>query len=135
MREYCHRLDPTRPMSVASSGGPAVLIPADVAGYNYLLQNPIDRYRQEYPIRKGLGSEETTGCGTRSIYFTDSVKGHMAALNRTPDEKDGTVNRIERGWKFYDERPWLCGLFYWTGLARNSASWTIAASRKTKLIT
>ena len=115
MREYCHRLDPTRPMSVASSGGPAVLIPADVAGYNYLLQNPIDRYRQEYPLRKGLGSEETTGCGTRGIYFTDSVKGHMAALNRTPDEKDGTVNRIERGWKFYDERPWLCGLFYWTG--------------------
>lgn len=25
-------------------------------------------------------------------------------------------NVIERGWKFYDERPWLGGLFYWTGL-------------------
>jgi beta-galactosidase len=22
---------------------------------------------------------------------------------------------IETGWKFYDERPWLAGLFYWTG--------------------
>ena len=115
MREYCHRIDPTRPMTVASSGGPTVLVPADVAGYNYLLQNPIDKYRTEYPQRIGLGSEETTGCGTRGVYFTDAAKGHMAALNRTPDEKDGTVNRIERGWKFYDERPWLCGLFYWTG--------------------
>ena len=102
-------------MTVASSGGPTVLVPADVAGYNYLLQNPIDKYRTEYPQRIGLGSEETTGCGTRGVYFTDAAKGHMAALNRTPDEKDGTVNRIERGWKFYDERPWLCGLFYWTG--------------------
>ena len=51
----------------------------------------------------------------REKLLTDAAKGHMAALNRTPDEKDGTVNRIERGWKFYDERPWLCGLFYWTG--------------------
>lgn len=22
---------------------------------------------------------------------------------------------IERGWKFYDERPYLGGIFYWTG--------------------
>lgn len=26
-------------MTVASSSGPAILIPADVAGYNYILQN------------------------------------------------------------------------------------------------
>ena len=33
MREYCHRLDPTRPMTVASSSGPNILVTADVAGY------------------------------------------------------------------------------------------------------
>ena len=27
----------------------------------------------------------------------------------------GVFNDIERSWKFYDERPYLCGLFYWTG--------------------
>ena len=43
MREYCHRFDPTRLMTVASSSGPAILIPADVAGYNYILQNAVVR--------------------------------------------------------------------------------------------
>ena len=115
MREYCHRIDPSRLITVASSGGPAVLIPADVAGYNYLLQNPIDKYRKEYPKRMGIGTEEISGCGTRGVYYDNVKEGHIASLNRTPDEKDGTLNRIGRGWKFYDERPWLGGLFYWIG--------------------
>ena len=77
MREYCHRFDPTRLMTVASSSGPAILIPADVAGYNYILQNPVEQHRKDYPGRRALGSEETTGCGTRGIYFDAHDKGHM----------------------------------------------------------
>lgn len=115
MREYCHRLDPTRPMSMASSGGPTVLVPVDVAGYNYVLQNPIDQHRLDYPDRKAVGSEETTGCGARGVYFDDKENGFMKAINRSPSGPDSLYNAIERGWKFYDERPWLAGLFYWTG--------------------
>lgn len=115
MREYCHRVDPTRPMTVASSSGPAILIPADVAGYNYILQNPVEQHRKDYPQRCALGSEETSGCGTRGIYFDDIAHGHMMALNRKPNGRDSLLNCIERGWKFYDERPYLAGLFYWTG--------------------
>ncbi len=115
MREYCHRFDPTRPMTVASSSGPAILIPADVAGYNYILQNPVEQHRKDYPDRRALGSEETTGCGTRGIYFDAHDKGHMVAHNRKPNGPDSLLNCIERGWKFYDERPYLAGLFYWTG--------------------
>ncbi len=115
MREYCHRIDPTRLMTVASSGGPTVLVPADVAGYNYILQNPVDKYRSEYPKRCAIGSEETSGCGTRGIYFDETDKGLMVAHNRKPNGRDSLLNCIERGWKFYDERPWLGGLFYWTG--------------------
>ena len=116
MREYCHRFDPTRPMCVATSSGPDIILPADVAGYNYMMQNPIDKHREAYPQRKAVGSEETTGCGTRGVYYDDAANGRMASLNRTPDSRDGTLNSIERGWKFYEERPWLGGLFYWTGL-------------------
>ncbi|WP_308758029.1 beta-galactosidase GalA [uncultured Bacteroides sp.] len=115
MREYCHRFDPTRSMTVASSSGPAILIPADVAGYNYILQNPVEQHRKDYPQRSALGSEETTGSGTRGIYFDVHDKGRMVALNRKHNGPDSLLNCIERGWKFYDERPYLAGIFYWTG--------------------
>ena len=125
MREYCHRFDHTRLMTVASSSGPTIIEPADVAGYNYIMQNPVEQHRADYPERCALGSEETTGCGTRGVYFditdgrepsaVDSGKGRMVSLNRKADKKDGYVNRIERGWKFYSERDYLAGIFYWTG--------------------
>lgn len=134
MREWCHLLDPSRPMTVATSGGPNIVIPADVAGYNYILQNPVEQHRSDYPSRRAVGSEETSGCGTRGIYFDDDScfvpiidgfrnsdtgaplgKGRMTAHNRHPQGPDSLLNCIERGWKFYSERPWLGGLFYWTG--------------------
>lgn len=115
MREYCHRYDPTRLMTVASSSGPAILIPADVAGYNYIVQNPVEQHRKDYPQRCALGSEETTGSGTRGLYFDATDQGRMVAHNRKPNGADSLLNCIERGWKFYDERPYLAGIFYWTG--------------------
>ena len=115
MREYCHRLDPTRLMTFASSSGPTPLTEADVAGYNYILQNPVDQHRRDYPERCAIGTEETTGCGTRGVYYDDIENGRMASLNRKPNGPDSLLNCIGRGWKFYDERPWLGGLFYWTG--------------------
>ena len=114
MREYCHRFDPTRQMTVASSSGPHILLPADVAGYNYMLQNPIEQHRADYPQRCALGSEETTGCGTRGVYL-DAGEGRMASLNRQKQGPDSLYNCIERGWKFYAEKDYLAGIFYWTG--------------------
>lgn len=112
MTDYVHLMDPTRPATVATSSGPTITRPVDVAGYNYVVQNDIDGERQRYPERIAYGSEETTACGTRGIYYDDRENGHMASMNRT----DTTyTNIIERGWKFYDERPWLLGCFYWTG--------------------
>ncbi len=115
MREYAHRIDPTRLMCVATSSGPNIVVPADVAGYNYMMQNPIDKHRAQYPDRRAVGTEETTGCGTRGVYFPAHDMGHMVSLNRGKDRRDSTYNAIERGWKFYDERSWLGGIFYWTG--------------------
>ena len=115
MREYCHRMDPTRPVTVASSSGPHILIGADVAGYNYIRQHRIDALRAQYPERKAVGTEETTGCGTRGVYYDDRGSGRIASLNRRNDTRDSTFNVIGRGWKYYEDRPWLGGLFYWTG--------------------
>lgn len=115
MREYSHRLDPTRPVTMATSSGPTVVVPVDVAGYNYILQNPIEQHRKDYPDRKAVGTEETTGSGARGVYYDDHANGFMKAINRSISGSDSIYNAIERGWKFYDERPWLGGLFYWTG--------------------
>ena len=70
----------------------------------------------------------------------------MVAHNRKPNGPDSLLNCIERGWKFYDERPYLAGLFYWTGFdyrgepnpmkfpatVHNSAFWTTAVFPRTK---
>ena len=115
MRDYCHRFDPTREMSFATSGGPTVEVPVDVAGYNYIVQNPIEEHRANYPDRRCYGSEETTGCGTRGVYFDDPEGRWVMAHNRKPDQIDSVYNRIERGWRFYAERPWAAGCCFWTG--------------------
>jgi len=115
MRDYCHIFDPSREMTFATSGGPTVEVPVDVAGYNYVTQNPIEEHRKNYPERKCYGSEETTGCGARGVYFDDHKNGYMQSLNRIPDERDGQMNRIQRGWNFYANRPWAAGCFFWTG--------------------
>lgn len=115
MREFCHRADPSRPMTVATSSGPVIVEPADIAGYNYIIQNDVEGLRAKYPERCSWGTEETTGCGTRGIYYPDPTGARMEAINRQKQGPDSLYNCIERGWKFYNSRPWAAGLFYWTG--------------------
>lgn len=116
MSDYVHRFDPTRPSTVATSSGPEIVKDVDIAGYNYIMQNPVEEHRRNFPNRIAFGSEETTGCGTRGIYFEDRENGRMVSLNRFPEvERDSAINRIERGWKFYAERDYLLGCCFWTG--------------------
>lgn len=115
MTGFCHGIDPTRPVVVATSGGPEIVKGADIAGYNYILQNPVEKHRAEFPLRVAVGTEETTGCGTRGVYFNDPSGGTMPAINRGPQGPDSLLNCIERGLQFYAERPYLAGMFYWTG--------------------
>lgn len=111
MQAYAQTLDSSRRFTVAVSGGcgNGTSRALDVMGFNYLAQCDIDDYHKKFPNQPGIGTEETSGCGTRGIFEDDKSNGHMAQFDRT-----GGVS-IERGWKFYDERPWLSGLFYWTG--------------------
>ena len=114
MREYTRLFDPTRHSTIANAGGSEMIKGLDVVGFNYIVQNDVDNRKKDHPTWKIVGTEETTGCGTRGIYFDDPAqKGHMVAINRTT--KPGVENVIERGWQFYAERPWAAGLFYWTG--------------------
>ena len=114
MREYTHLLDPTRHSTIANAGGREMVKGLDLVGFNYIVQNDVDNQKKNNPTWKIVGTEETTGCGTRGWYFKDEkYPGRMVSLNRTMEQN--YENIIERGWKFYDERPWAAGLFYWTG--------------------
>ena len=115
MREYTRLYDPTRPSTVANAGGVELIKGVDVVSFNYIVQNDVDNRKKSNPSWKIVGSEETTGCGTRGWYFNQSdYPGRMVSMNRDTIHHH-IENVIERGWRFYAERPWGAGLFYWTG--------------------
>ncbi len=118
MREYTHLLDPTRHSTIANAGGTELIKGLDVVGFNYIVQNDVDNRKRNNPTWKIVGTEETTGCGTRGVYFVGEDKNRMVSINYhpTPNAQHPTPpNVIERGWQFYADRPWTAGLFYWTG--------------------
>lgn len=112
MREHTHRLDPTRPVTVANAGGGEMIKSLEIVGYNYIVQNDVINRHNQHPEWRIVGTEETTACGTRGVYFKDPTGAHMPSINRTDSTYE---NIIERGWKFYHDTPWASGLFYWTG--------------------
>ena len=113
MSEYVRSIDPTRPSNYGSSGGHELVKGVDVFGYNYVVQNPVDEFHEIFPDHCAVGTEETSGAGTRGKYETVPEEGWMTPLNRV--DTLGRINVIEHGWKFYKSRPWTGGLFYWTG--------------------
>lgn len=128
MQRFAQTIDSTRRYTVAVSGGcgNGSSITVDMMGFNYLKQCNIDDYHLKFPDQVGWGTEETTGCGTRGIYEDDKKNGHLAQFDR-----NGGAS-IETGWRFYNERPWLAGLFYWTGFdykgEPNPLSWPAVSS-------
>jgi beta-galactosidase len=112
MQAYAQTIDSTRRFTTAISGGwgAGISTVIDVMGFNYLTHGSIDNQHKEYPNQPAVGTEESTTSGTRGVYFDDRKNGAMAATDYT-----GEGPSIETGWKYYDERPFLAGLFYWTG--------------------
>ena len=130
MVDFVHSIDNTRPVTYGNCGGREAVLACDVFGYNYVVQNAIEVFHVKYPDHCAVGTEETTGSGTRGKYTTDRSKGWFLSHNRTGVAQDKTngsdagmqstpdgkiLNVIERGWKYFAARPWLGGLFYWTG--------------------
>ena len=115
MRAHVRLMDPTRPSTLANAGGTELIKGVDVVGYNYIAQNDVENRRRQHPEWKVVGTEETTGCGTRGVYFNEPDEpGRMVSMNRDTTHHH-MENVIERGWRFYAEHPWAAGCFFWTG--------------------
>lgn len=137
MTAAAHNSDPSRQTIYASSSGQEPNYGVDVFGYNYIVQNPVMENYAKFP-NPAMGTEETTGSGTRGKYETVKSEGWMAPINRTGVKADErysaeTLNVIERGWKFYAEHPQFAGLCYWTGFdyrgEPNPMSWPATGSQ------
>jgi beta-galactosidase len=114
MQAFAKRLDPTRRTTVAISGGwgQGSSTTADVMGYNYFTHGSTDEQHAKFPRQPSFLSEETTAQCTRGVYFTDNARGHLAhEPGRIGDSGGNCIMGIEH----IAERPYLAGIFFWTG--------------------
>ncbi len=112
MQNFAQLLDSSRAFTVALSGGwdnGSGMIP-QVIGYNYIFHGDIDEHHANFPWQASVGTEETNTHQTRGIYITDENKSFVAPIDEPPRNLGA-----EFGWKYYTDRPFLSGLFYWTG--------------------
>lgn len=111
MQAFVQRLDPTRRVIYPNSGwGHGISEVIDVMGFNYVFNGDVDRQHAAFPNQPSIGTEETTSRGTRGVYRDDTANAHMEATDRKPSGRS-----LETGFKFYAARPFLSGIFYWTG--------------------
>jgi beta-galactosidase len=112
MQNFAQRLDSSRSFTTAISGGwdNGTGMVLQTMGYNYIAQGDIDEHHKKFPWQSAVGTEEGNTGGTRGIYVSDDSKAHMAAANKILG-----ISGTEFGWNFYAARPFLSGLFFWTG--------------------
>lgn len=112
MQDFANGLDPSRRTTAAISGGwgSGISTTIDVMGFNYIHNGSIDKQHKDFPNQPTMGTEESTSGGTRGIYVDDRADAHLMAKDRS-DSSAG----IEKGLNFYAKRPFLSGLFFWTG--------------------
>ncbi|PTT12883.1 beta-galactosidase [Flavobacterium sp. HMWF030] len=114
MQGFSKSIDSTRPVTVGISSGfkSGISSVVEIMGYNYMGNGDIDAHRNEFKNQPGMGTEEGSTFTTRGIYFTDDAKHYKSAYDVKPRP---TFYSIEEGWKFYATRPYLAGMFIWTG--------------------
>lgn len=114
LQNFARGLDPTRPTTAGISGGfrSGISDVLEVMGYNYLGNGDIEAHHKNFPNQPAMGTEEGSTFATRGMYVTDDSKHYHAAYDQKPRP---TFYSIEEGWKFYAARPYLAGLFIWTG--------------------
>lgn len=111
MQSYAQKIDPSRRVTYANSGwGTGISTVQDVIGFNYIFNGDIDKQHAEFPHQPSIGTEETSSRTTRGIYRSDTIRAFLAPIDRTPPG-----HGVEQGLKFYMARPFLSGIFFWTG--------------------
>lgn len=115
MKAVVKRLDTTRPVTAAMSGGMNAPInvsqAVDVVGINYQ-QKIYDNFHKNHPNVPITSSEDTSSYMTRGIYDTKAARCFADSYD-TVAAPWGATHRA--AWKAIAERPFVAGCFVWTG--------------------
>jgi beta-galactosidase len=119
MQTLAQRLDPTRRDTVAISGGwgGGSSVSIDVMGFNYYMHGDgrdtgNDRYHAKFPNKPSVATEDASTFSTRGIYVEDRDHQHLTAYDVNKPDWGITA---EESWSHYAARPYVGGLFQWTG--------------------
>jgi len=115
MQAYVKSLDATRPVTAAFSGGigsKGITTVMELLGINYIVNKSTDEQHKLFPNQSLWGTEEGSTNATRGAYFRDDEKHIIPAYDKAPNNN---FISIEDGWKHYASRPYLGGMFIWTG--------------------
>jgi beta-galactosidase len=115
MQSYVKAIDSSRPATAAFSGGigsNGITTVMDLLGINYIVNKSTDKQHELFPQQSIWGTEEGSTNATRGEYYRDNQKHIMPAYDKAPSS---SFISIEKGWKHYNSRPYLSGMFIWTG--------------------
>jgi len=114
MTRIVRRLDPTRPVTQAMNGkwGEGFSEVVDVQGCNYIHCGDIDKFHRRFPNKPVLYSEACSTVSTRGQYANDEKRCCVSAYDVN---FPGWGCGAETMWKHTVERPYLGGIFVWTG--------------------
>lgn len=144
MQKYVKTLDPTRPCTYGMNGKWAEYtdfheehgLHLDVQGFNYMYRNwdSFDKFHKKYPHSPFIGSENCSTLSTRGLYTTEMVNDKPLEIAEHWEERAIWKNEKRKGivsaygetfpvwgstpeeeWKIVADRPFVSGLFVWTG--------------------
>jgi beta-galactosidase len=117
MRRLAHELDPTRLCTAAVYDWPigkpyyGISGGIDVQGFNYYNQGDTAGFHKNSSDRPCITTEEGMAQYTRGVY--ENTKTYLSAYDVT--KPNCRTNTAEESIKFYQTRPWIAGMFFWTG--------------------
>lgn len=114
MKNVQHKLDPTRPCTIAMNGdwGKGFSLAVDVQGSNYFRIGNLDEVHKNLPQLPCLLTEEASTLTTRGIYKTEKEKDFHQSYD---NDRPGWGATAQEWLRYADERKYIGGAFVWTG--------------------
>jgi beta-galactosidase len=110
------RLDASRPVTAGVSGGilneSSIADEVEVLGINYQLSQ-YDQFRARHPGKPIIAAETHCAYSTRGVYQTDPERRVFDSYDSEAAPWGATARQT---WREITSRPWVAGLFAWTGL-------------------